>query len=242
VEDDAVVTQDPKTQFDRVFRLYWIPIIAVILYVILDAVVQSLPPHYSWIRDAESDLAVGPYGYIMAVNFINRGILSLVFIYAFMKTIELTGGSKAVFRRGYYLLGIWGVGAILLAFFPTDVPATPVSWHGAIHLVVALIAFITGAVGIFVLSRHFGENRATKGIKGFALALGSLSIVLLLLPLSAQLLKIPFTVRIGGLTERLFLASVLLWILAVSAYMIANRRSIVAAVPSAGQTPDGPAK
>jgi hypothetical membrane protein len=56
--------------------LFFATIVGVILYVVLDAVVQMLPPPYSPISHAESDLAVGPYGYIMAINFANRGILS----------------------------------------------------------------------------------------------------------------------------------------------------------------------
>jgi hypothetical membrane protein len=211
---------------DRTLRLYWVSIVGIILYFVLDAIAQSLPPHYSAIRDAESDLAVGPYGYIMGINLVNRGVLSFAFIYAFAKMLELTGAPRAPFRLGYYLFGCWGVGAIILAFFPTDVPATPISWHGAIHLAVALIAFIAGALGIFSLSRRFDEVAATKGAKGFSSILGGLSILLLLLPLSAQVLAIRVAARYYGLTERLFLASVLLWIFLVSAYVLSHKREI----------------
>jgi hypothetical membrane protein len=59
-------------------RLFWVVIAAIVLYVVLDAIAPSLPPHYSLIKDAKSDLAVGPYGYVMAINFLNRGALSLL--------------------------------------------------------------------------------------------------------------------------------------------------------------------
>ena len=212
---------------DRVFRLYWISIVGVILYVALDTVVQSLPPHYSPIRDAESDLAVGPYGYIMTVNFVNRGILSLSFVYAFIRTLDLTAALKSPFRTGYYMITGWAIGAILLAIFPTDVPPTPISWHGAIHLLVAIIAFICGAFGTFLLSRHFNEAVATKGAKNLAQALGSLSVLLLFVELFVQFLVPHFAARIFGLTERLFLGSVLVWILALSIYLIIHKRSIM---------------
>ncbi len=52
----------------------------LILYLVIDTVAQILPPHYSPIRDAESDLAVGPYGFLMTVNFVNRGVLSILFL------------------------------------------------------------------------------------------------------------------------------------------------------------------
>jgi hypothetical membrane protein len=219
-----------KLSPNRIFATYWISIVGVILYVVLDAVAQALPPHYSPIRQAESDLAVGPYWYIMTINFVNRGILSLAFVYAFTKTLGLSGvksSSSSLFKNGSYLLGFgWGVGAILLAFFPTDVPATPISWHGAIHLVVAIIAFICGALGTLVLSRHFGEANVTKGAKKFALPLGWLSVFLLLVDFLGQFLVPRLATRIGGLTERLFLGSVMLWILVVSVYMVSRKRSI----------------
>jgi hypothetical membrane protein len=218
-----------KLSPDGIFGLYWITIVGVILYVVLDAVAQSLPPHYSPIRDAESDLAVGPYGYIMTINFLNRGILSLAFVYAFVKTLDLSGVKKASFKNGYYLLGFgWGIGAILLAIFPTDVPATPISWHGAIHLIVAIIAFISGALGTLVLSRHFDEANSTKGAKKIALSLGWLSILLLVIDLFGQFLVPRLATRFGGLTERLFLGSVLLWIFVIAIYMVAQKRSILA--------------
>jgi hypothetical membrane protein len=52
------------------------------LYVALDIIAQALPPHYSPISQAESDLAVRPYGYVMSINFIVRGLLSLTAVLA----------------------------------------------------------------------------------------------------------------------------------------------------------------
>ncbi len=208
-------------------RLYWISIVGVILYVALDAIVQSLPPHYSPTRGAESDLVVGPYGYIMTINFLNRGVLSLAFVYSFVKTLDLTGAPRRSFLSGCYLISAWGVGALLLAIFPTDVPALPMSGHGAIHLLVAIIAFICGGLGTFVLSRHFDRNTATKGAKKVALGLGSLSVLLLVVELFAQFLVPHVAANFGGLTERLFLGSVLLWILVVSIYMVTHRSALL---------------
>ena len=110
---------------------------------------------------------------------------------------------------GYTLLGVWAVGAILLAIFPTDVPATPVSWHGAIHLVVALIAFAGGGLGAFLLSRQVDRSAATRGARRVASALGSLSLLLLVVELLSPFILPHLTSRFGGLIERLFLGSVL---------------------------------
>lgn len=200
-------------------RIFWAAILGIVLYVVLDVVAQVLPPHYSPISQAESDLAVGKYGFIMTINFLNRGILSLLFIYAFLKTLDLVGVARSQFRAGTYLLGAWAVGAILLAIFPTDVPATPVSWHGAIHLVVAIIAFIGGAFGVLLISRRLSRTREFQGLSRIALPLSVLAVVLWLVEFLPPFVAPHLNAHIGGLTERLFLGSVLLWIGAVSAYL-----------------------
>ena len=203
----------------RIKRLFWVSIVGILLYIILDVVVQSLPPHYSPISQAESDLAVGPYGYLMAVNFVNRGVLSGVFVYALTRTFRATGEVETAYSNGKFVTGtrllwVWAVGSFLLAFFPTDVPATPVSWHGALHLLFAFLAFIGGAFGTALLSTQFRLNRALRGISGALMAIGVLAVIffLILVPTLSS--------SIGGLTERLFLGSVLLWIAVVSGYLV----------------------
>lgn len=196
-------------------RLLWVVVAEIALYVVLDAVVQALPPHYSPVSQAESDLAVGPFGYIMTVNFLNRGVLSLLFVYALSKVLRPAG---VVRLRGTYLFGAWGVGALLLAAFPTDVPTTPVSWHGAIHLVVAVIAFIGGAFGAIRLSMQMNDIPALAGVRRVALAVAALAVALVLVDLGLPFVLPHFASRVGGLTERLFLGSVLLWIGVVSVY------------------------
>jgi hypothetical protein len=70
------------TRVRRVASL--IAIAGVIGYVIADVVLQFLPPHYTAISQAESDLAVGPFGWIMSINFFGRGITSAALIAFFL--------------------------------------------------------------------------------------------------------------------------------------------------------------
>lgn len=211
-------------------RRYSVALAGVVLYVVLDAIAQSLPPHYSPLSQAESDLAVGPYGYVMTVNFLNRGALSLEFLFAFLATVRLSGLDTSKFRTGKILFGIWSVGAILLAIFPTDVPATPVSWHGAIHLVVAVLAFLGGAFGALLLSYNMSGSPLLKGARRVALPLGCFSVLACLVEL---LVKSP---HYGGLLERIFLGSVLLWIAYVSAYMLVKSPRVPVSVQPAQKT------
>ena len=189
------------------------------MYVILDAVAQSLPPHYSPTSQAESDLAVGPYGYIMTLNFINRGVFSLCFLFGLLLAVYSSGTASPRFRTGAYAFSVWSVGSLLLAAFPTDVPATPVSWHGALHLLVAIAAFLGGGFGALYISLGMAGSAVARA-RGVALPLATLSFVLCLLELLGAAVATGLYSHYGGLVERLFLGSMLLWIGAVSLKML----------------------
>ena len=225
----SLASPDELGQARRARLLFGVALAGIVLYLILDAIAQSLPPHYSWITQAESDLAVGPYGYVMAVNFINRGVLSLCFLFALTLTANSSDTMNRVFRRGGWLFGIWSVGALLLAAFPTDVPATPISWHGAIHLVVAILAFIGGALGAFYLSKGMAGNKPLAGAKRVAVPLSYLAVVLMVVELLGGFVLPGVSKHYGGVIERLFLASVLIWIGAVSLVMLTGPKAREAA-------------
>ena len=211
---------DGAMQSRRARFLFAGAIAGIILYVILDAVAQSLPPYYSPVRQAESDLAVGPYGYIMTLNFINRGVFSLCFLFGLVLTIYSADTASPRFRRGAYAFAVWSVGALLLAAFPTDVPPTPVSWHGAIHLLVAVVAFLGGALGALYLSLGMPRSGSLAKTRGVALPLAALSAVLCVAELLGAGAATAFYSSYGGLVERLFLGLVILWEGAVSAKML----------------------
>ena len=55
-------------------------LVGTLIAVLIEVIVQGLPPHYSPVSQPESDLAVGPYGFLEAISFFMRGALTLVFI------------------------------------------------------------------------------------------------------------------------------------------------------------------
>lgn len=188
-------------------RTYFLAtIIGIVLYLVLDIIAQLLPPHYSPITQAESFLAIGPYGYIMTVNFLIRGLLSLSFIIGLIINFN---SKKSHFRIGLILLGIWSIGAFILAFFPADL-TPPATIHGTIHIITALTAFLGGCLGILALSLRMRTDDEFKGIIKIALPLSIFSVI------SLAFLPLPVT----GLIERIFLASVLLWMLIISIYLL----------------------
>jgi Protein of unknown function (DUF998) len=190
------------------------------LYVVLDVVAQLLPPHYSPVSQAESDLAVGPYGFLMTINFVNRGVLSLLFVAAF---VRVTGGRR-IFRSGVVCLTMWGVGAFLLAAFPTDVPAVPLTLSGGIHLVVALVVFFGGAVGIYGLADYFQLDPTVRAAKSFAFPWAIGVVLLLAVELTTELATPGLSRAYGGLFERLFLGAALAWIGAMALFLLRSSR------------------
>lgn len=193
-------------------RIYFITtIIGIVLYLVLDIIAQLLPPHYGVITQAESDLAVGPYGYVMAINFLIRGLFSLSFIIGLIITFK---SEKSRYRTGLLLLGIWAIGALILAFFPADINP-PYTIHGMIHGITAIAVFLGGSLGILILTIHMREDDKFRDIIKYLMPLCVLSFISLALSL--------ILVHIFGLIERIFLASVILWMLIISIHILNKR-------------------
>lgn len=89
-------------------KLFWVVILLIILYAVLDVIAQSLPPHYSPISQAESDLAVGRFGFIMTLNFLNRGVLSYIYLCS-SQNFRSNWGCQIPFSNGH--LFAWRVGS-----------------------------------------------------------------------------------------------------------------------------------
>jgi hypothetical protein len=142
VQTHAVETNIPR-------RYLEIVMMGIVLLAALEVLVQLLPPHYNPITQSESDLAVGPYGFLMAGNFALRGVLYLLFIAAYVQVVPLAGQS----RSGLVLLVLAAIGKIIIAFAPTELTARPTTLHGTIHAIAALGSFFCGALGSVLLAR-----------------------------------------------------------------------------------------
>ncbi len=185
------------------------------IYVVLDIVVQLLPPHYSPISQAESDLGVGPYGWLMDLNFVVRGILSLALVYALYR---LWPGASPRPRIGLALVGTWGAAAFVLAVSPADVSG-PATVHGTVHDIAAFAAFLCVAIGALGISRSMPLDSPWRSVRTYARPLATLTaIALVLLALGTGIHRVE--TQYFGLLERIFIGSALLWMLVVSVGML----------------------
>ncbi|WP_187270709.1 DUF998 domain-containing protein [Lacisediminihabitans profunda] len=178
----------------------------VVLYVLVDIVLQLLPPHYSVVTDAESDLAVGPFGWAMQVNFVARAVMSGCVV------VVVTLGTPDTWlrRTGSALLAVAGLCSAALALLPTDVNAageygmTPHTAVGFAHVVFATSGFLAVIAAMAVLTRGAGRQRAVLAL--FLVALAGLVLLALSLTLAPQAV---------GLAERLCLGGILGWAFAL---------------------------
>ena len=203
-----------NSKLSRVRQLFIIVDALIILYVVLDVIAQVLPPHYSPISQAESLLAVGPYGYIMTVNFLIRGVFSLLFVYALVQILTVLGENWRSNKWGLYAIGIWGIGALLLAGFPATERTI------GIHTIIAIIVLIAAPIGELSISLKLDRMKALAGVKKIALVIAVLGVLFMafywgVLPFLHHLKS-----NYGGFFERLLIGSVILWMAIMATYIL----------------------
>ena len=178
-------------------------------------VLQGLPPHYSPITDAESNLAVGPYGWILNLNFIGRMLTTVCVVAAIMQSRP----ASALRLVGVGMLLLGGLCSGVLAFFPTDVGlpgeigvvATTVP--GIVHLAVAVTGFVAALLGALVLTVWMRSSTELRS--GYRAAIGFTVVAWAgLLGLAASVLFAP---EVIGLAERICLIGILGWVFRVAA-------------------------
>jgi hypothetical membrane protein len=214
----AVVSRARSHVRGRVGALGWCTVIAVIVYVGVDVLLKFLRPDYSLLYNAESDYGRGPWYWVMDLNFLLRGALSLAVVVALARAARLDERG----RPGLTLIAIWAACSALLAFFADDIEGQPLTASGIVHLVLAFVAFICVAVGTILVSVSLRSDAQWRPVATALLALSVAGAAAFLLLASAAGHKhAP-----GGLYERVFLGIELLWIALAGWHMAAaDRRS-----------------
>ena len=192
-------------------------IAGIAVYFALDVALVFLRPHFSVLHNAESDYgSAGAYAWVMDLNFLLRGALSLAVARALMLVGEAKDRTASLAHGG---LVVWALASAALAFFPDDPVGTPTHGLGRVHLALAFIAFAGVIVGAIAGSRAArGQPRLrSRSTALTVLAYAALIPVLLLGRVHLR----PHS--LGGLYEKLFLAIELAWLLVVSFSIVGPR-------------------
>jgi hypothetical protein len=192
------------------------------IFLFLSAWLLPIVSEYRLIGDNMSELVLGQYGFVQTLAFLIAGVGTLGLALAVR---QLTRGSWGSFT-GSLLLSIYGVGAILVAIFPTDRIDSPAEvWSqspiGMIHITISIISFLCIIVGMFVLAWTFSRQARWQSLSPWFWSA--------VLPGAA--LSLFFAQAEGplvGLLQRLLVAVISVWLI-----MVALRvRSIVASEES----------
>ena len=190
--------------------LFGAVVVGVVLVVLLEVIVQLLPPHYNPLSQSESDLAVGPYGFLMALGFAIGGILLFLFIAGFVRTVP----KEAQSRSGLILLGIAASCKLIIAFAATDLTARPHTIHGTVHALAAVISFFCGALGLLLIARALRHARLMRPSPRFLIGLSSTTLIWTVIVIGT--LVVSSQIGIWGLLERVATGLYLAWVLIVS--------------------------
>jgi uncharacterized protein DUF998 len=149
-------------------QLAWLAIVGQVC-LLASAWLLPIVSEYSLIGDNISELALGRYGFVQTAAFIISGLGTLGLAYTIRK---LTSGLRGSLF-GSLLVGIYGVGAILVAIFPTDRIDSPadlasLSTTGLIHVGVAAVSFLCVIVGMFALAWTFSKNARWRSLLPWA--------------------------------------------------------------------------
>jgi len=183
---------------------------AVVGQVVLMASALLLPlvSEFDLIGDTMSELVLGRFGWVQTIAFVVAGIGTLALAYALRQLTTGTWGS----RLGSLLVGVYGVGAVLTAIFPTDRVDSPadlaaLTTTGLIHVAISLVSFVSMIVAMFIFVRTFALEPRWR----------SLTPWVVLLPVSA--LSLLFVQSQGpwvGIMQRLMVGVVAAWIVIVA--------------------------
>jgi hypothetical protein len=143
-------------------RLLWAGIAAPVLFVTGFLVLGATRPDYDAMRVFVSQLSLGDSGWLQIANFVVTGALLIAFAMGLARVTHSGPGST----WGPRLVAAVGLGFVIAGVFVTDPalgypPGTPAgltmnpSWHGAIHLVGALLVFGGLPAAAFVFARGF---------------------------------------------------------------------------------------
>ena len=192
-------------------------IISPFIFAILIIIAGLFRPEYSHLVNFVSELgAVGAsYAIIQRINFMLVGFLIIVFAIGLHKGIAKGKGSII----GPLLVGIFGLSAVLSGIFSTD-PIQPGSFSDNMHMLSSAIGSTAAIIGFFVISDRLEKNSSWKGFRHFSILIAVVAILV-----SVVGNGILGVLGYPGLSQRLYMAVLFLWIevMAIHLFQISSQ-------------------
>ena len=141
------------------------------------------------VLDWPSGLAMGPYGWLMTINFFISGAMMAFFAYGLKLALQEKLATTLLMLAGLAMMGL---------IFTTDptIRSYPKTWHGFLHDGFFAVLGIVLMSGMLLLGRVFQRNEEWKNLSIYTW--GTLALV------------IP-TFWLKGMAFYVFLAAILIW-------------------------------
>lgn len=172
-----------------------------------------LPTGYSPISHAVSDYAVGKYSSLFRVRlWVNAlGILTL----AAALVLATHAGRIQLATTDLLLLALIAPVRVAMSFFPTDIEGKKLTRTGLLHYLCAILSFAFAFIALRDMTPAL--QQVFPWVAG---ALGLLSVLLLPALIAVVVTLVPALRRIFGLFERIYLLTILVWLLLVSVALV----------------------
>jgi hypothetical protein len=197
-------------------------IVGIAVFLLNLAVLHFLRPDVNPMLDPISHYAVGPYGFLFLAADTGLGLAALALTFGLYLSIAPPGRSYV----GLFLLGLYGVSALLSGIFPIDVGGEA-TMAGTIHNIVGNIAFFGFPIGVILLSLGMGKDERWRSFRLSALALSMVVVLTVILTIVGSNLGIG-----SGVTQRIANVAALVWMLAVALHLRSVAQGALAQQPS----------
>jgi hypothetical protein len=141
----------------------------------------------------------------MNTGFAAIGVAGIALTFGLYQTTT----ARAKSWSGLLLLGIWGITQIVAAIFPIELPGEPPTSTGMIHSLVGF-SFVLIGPAIVLLARRFANDPywATFSRQAMLIAAGILIVSVMLFIFNGILQPL----RLGGIVQRAYWLSIVLWL------------------------------
>ena len=200
------------------------------LFFAIFSIAGALRSNYDPLRHPISSLMFGSGGWVQSVNFLLTGTLVTLFGWGVRSSVRALGGGRTVpillIAVGIGLIGAGLFAPDPLSGYPPGTPPTAVhpSAHRVVHDLCSTPVFTALPAACIVLARRFAKNSMTSWAVYSAIS-GTLLEIFFMLSSVAFAQGSALLTPIGGLLQRLTLATGFAWMAAIGWRFIRSRRA-----------------
>jgi hypothetical protein len=181
----------------------------IVYYIFVIIILHILRPDVNPLSQLTSDYAYGPFSILMITAYFGMSLGSLALVIGLNRAVSRP--ARSLF--GLIFMGVWAVGLLIAGIIPLFPNLAQQTIAETIYRINAPLHVASLAIGAFLVSWRFKQDDYWRSSSGILLIL---SIIMLVLFIGVGITTATGSV-IGGIGQRLFIASALTWLSLTSA-------------------------